>query len=475
MSIDTPPTSDDELWESYGDYYNVMLLNTDTQPPTILVHLQDDQWGLPYFEYPEILLNGGRIPKVCKDFKSWLGITTHDIYFTGSVELNGERLSDSRVNPGDSGRVQLLLVEPHGVECKNIELTQGAQWKHAEFVPSIFPKSDGALYKIMRGVILECLDQSSGFLESLSDERYRPGWFKRASAFLVQLIQSRGATVHGHVVQWHMSYTSTMLLVNSSLGNYFLKSPASGCNETSITAIVAELFPDMCPSVKGISKELNCFVSYEFDHNKPEDIKDAVMALGRLQRKSVEHVERLAEAGCAVRKIEKVAEAANEWPQKFLSLNRDPDCFSSMIPVIEELCEELKEFRIPMALVHGDFSLGNVGFAERDGRRDLVIFDWQYAYIGHPFCDFHRVHKHISEDVRDGYLKLWSDFEDIDRARRAYNIARKLGWAMKAWSALEWALAGNAQDPPVLANFAMSFAISCRVRLCPRGGLMPET
>ena len=65
-----------------------------------------------------------------------------------------------------------------------------------------------------------------------------------------------------------------------------------------------------------------------------------------------------------------------------------------------------KGIRITMTLVHGEFPTSDNGYAERDGRRNLSIYDWEYELIGHPFCDFQRTHKHVPETVPEEYLRL---------------------------------------------------------------------
>ena len=449
------------------DYYYVALLDTTTNVSTILMHAEQEQWCLPYFEYPEALNSGTTIPIVCDDFKSWLQITTDDVHFTGTVELLGDRCYYSRITPKDLGRVQLLVVEPQGIAPNEIKLPNGAGWKQADFVPIALPPLDSPLNRIMGRAIQQCMDRSSYFLHTCSDKRHQLGWFEKASRYLTEVVSSQGAEIRGHVVQRHMACTSTMLRLDSSLGSYFLKSPTRGCNEPGITAAVAELFPETCPVIVGVSKHLNCFVSEEFDDDGAARLRDAVMALAKLQLQSVEHIKRLSDAGCPVRDLDEFREAMKDWPQIFEDFNLDASGVEKLIVVIEDLCVELKKYNIPMTLVHGDFSLTNVGFRKQDGRKGLIVFDWEYAYIGHPFFDFHRIYKEVPNDVLDEYLGLWSEYEGIDGARNAYRIGKKLGLVMKAWSYLEWAVACHAQDPPFLSSLAINTAMDCYAKISP--------
>lgn len=76
-----------------------------------------------------------------------------------------------------------------------------------------------------------------------------------------------------------------------------------------------------------------------------------------------------------------------------------------LFPIIEELCSKLREINIPMTLVHDDFYLTNVAHESKESD-NLIFYDWGFAYIGHSFFEFHRIHEEISDVVRDEYLKL---------------------------------------------------------------------
>ena len=65
------------------------------------------------------------------------------------------------------------------------------------------------------------------------------------------------------------------------------------------------------------------------------------------------------------------------------------------------------------------------------------------------------------------YLRLWSYFEDIERARRAYDLVRDLGRGFKACTLLGWAKRGNAQLWSYFANTAWGFVAKGEYQLCP--------
>lgn len=460
------PAVDSDDW----DFYHILLLDSCENPTKFLLFVDDEvenfRLSLPYFEFDIVHTSGITVPRVCERFRSWLGITNDDVFFTGSVELLGYRIGDSRRDPEKQGRAQLLHVEAHGIEPCEIELPIGAEWKDGSLLETMFLDRTEALVGFIVSAIEACFDESREFLATLSDERYRPGWFESAIKFLVESAVRDGAEVEDRVVQDRMALRSTMLKVRTSLGSYYLKSPVCGCNETKTTAIISKLFPKHCPDIVGVCEEFNCFVSREFDWEAENSTRDAVMLLGKLQMESIQHIDVLREAGCPSWDLTKIVETSSNWDEMWHEVELHSGWFEDLPGKLAELCEELKEFKIPMTLVHGDFFLNNYAQALRDRGRDLVIFDWEFAYIGHPFFDFHRIHNYVPEKVREEYLQLWTNYEGIDRLRRAYRVARDIGWAMKACLVLEWSketmARGSAQDPTFLGDSAFSFAQALR-------------
>lgn len=51
-----------------------------------------------------------------------------------------------------------------------------------------------------------------------------------------------------------------------------------------------------------------------------------------------------------------------------------------------EMCSGLAEFNILLTLVHGDLTLSNTTYDPLEGR-EVLLFDWEFACIGHPLCD----------------------------------------------------------------------------------------
>ncbi len=70
---------------------------------------------------------------------------------------------------------------------------------------------------------------------------------------------------------------------------------------------------------------------------------------------------------------------------------------------------------------------------KEDSKETMVLFDWERAFISHPFFDV--------QDFRDRtfvneYLAQWGEYESFERAVECYKLARPLGPLLSAYSTL---------------------------------------
>lgn len=429
----------------------MMLLHEDTG--TLLMFCVDGVWDLPYLVYPKSLSDDTTL--CCRDLQDLLGIASDDTCFTVVVELLGAFAIGREDYEREAGLGQLMMVESH---IDAFDLPENAAWKDATFVSSLLEvQPEKRTLHACLDVVLNCMQPESSILASLRSPRDQYGWFRKAANLLTSAVSSEGAKVSGSVIQEHVSLTSTLLKVDSSDGWFFLKAPALGCNEVTITSTVASLFPQSTPEVVTTCDDLNCIVLKEFTEIQMEDtdIGDMARKLGHMQLQSMQHLSKLRDGGCPVRGPADIAMKIDEWTREkgtgqiFNSLH---GMFRNIAPELKRLCSQLDNYRIPLTLVHGDFSLQNATFASANSR-EIFLFDWQYACIGHPFCDFHRLHSDISEEALREYLGMWSGFESMERAKEAYELAQKLGWCLKMWSISDCYEQGNPQARSSLAEY----------------------
>lgn len=405
-----------------------------------------DRWDLPYFEYANKIGSGDQMESLCHDLAGWLNVSREQVYFTAAVELMGASFIAAR-NSDWGGRLWLFLMECHPNRyLEDISLPVNVEWKNATHFLSSFGTVNPAR-RAMGTALRKVMEPEGTYLSTLKDVRYRPGWYGKASKFLTSFLLSKQIEPIGHVIQQQMSYTSTLLKVKSSDGWYYLKAPAVGINEVSITAEIGTIFSGSSPLVVVTSQELNCFVTKEFNHMDLDanDYQNIILKLGQLQIQSIAHLDKLEAAGCPVRDLDSLGIEMEKWlTSDELTKHYNLERLEMVIPFVREQCRLLKEFNIPQTLVHGDMGWNNATY-DPPNSQEVLLFDWEFAHIGHPFCDFHRIHESLSEKVLDEYLLLWAPFEDLKRAREAYGIAQKIGWVMKMWSLFERARACNAQ------------------------------
>lgn len=419
-------------------------------------------WDLPFFAYPDSLRYSG--DRCVADLERALSAPTlpDRRAFVVVAELLGAHGGSGPTGNDPIGFARLMLIEPQ-ISLSDLSLKPHVAWKDASFVASLLKSSDGCMEnRSALEVALTYMRTWPDHMAKHCDPRYQFGWFDASARWLRAEVARHGATPTGPIVQEHISSTSTLLSLACSTGTFYLKSPAVGCEEATITAAVAALFPEDTVDVLGTSKELHSFIMHGFDHVDLKRSHDEafVRKLGHLQLQSLQHLDTLKAAGCEERGPDEIAEKLREWANDDSERMRNIfgvtlSTFKERVPLVVALCLHLRTYNIPLTLVHGDFAKHNAtivsakgGIACRDGDDEhcddeadssekILFFDWQYACISHPFCDLHEMHKELTENTMNVYLDLWSEYESRERAREAFELAKNLGWCLKMWTMMD--------------------------------------
>lgn len=420
----------------------MLLFNNDFS--AILMIQYGETWDLPYFVYPDSLKYC--VFFCCQDLEKNLSVSIPSCAnpFSVIAELYGEVESCGMNDDGDNGFGRLMLTECH---LEQLRLPQHAAWKNYLFLSSLLDDSCRAEdSRMCIQDVMRYLREPRSLISACTDPRYQYGWYDRAVAWFLSSVSGRDWKSSGTMVlQEQVIATSTVMRADMNGARFYLKAPALGLNEVSITAKIASLFPNSSPSIIATSTELNCFIARGFHKVDLDESRYAelVKKLAYFQFESLNFIEELKRAGCDVRSPKRMAKKLQEWSsdrdmeRMFKDLFSD---FKSYVPIFVELLGRLNAFNVPLTLVHGDFSGGNAGFkTEREENDNIILFDWQYACIGHPFFDLHEVtvHNDFPENVINDYLDLWAGYESRERAREALEIARILGWTLKMWTSLD--------------------------------------
>lgn len=124
------------------------------------------------------------------------------------------------------------------------------------------------------------------------------------------------------------------------------------------------------------------------------------------------------------------------------------------------MCEELTRYNVPLTLVHGDLYPHNAtlkSIDRQDAEREYMLFDWEYAYIGHPFCDFCSMHERMKPEDVKRYLCMWSKYDTVERLEEAFCLACKLGWCFKMWTMFDYIREADPQRNSSLAVYARDY------------------
>ncbi|PXF40126.1 hypothetical protein BWQ96_10164 [Gracilariopsis chorda] len=429
-------TKEELLREIFPYEIRFLLLCKDRRK--VLMTREYEQWDLPVVDYPfQSGSDANLAVRCCQDMEKAF---SDQVHFVAVAELLGDWIVWWRKKKRKRAHATLVLAECvcHG-GVDDLRLSQYSEWKNAQFVVSHLNDFDE--HNVLRSVfqlVVSVMAPNTHFLGSLTGQRQKFGWHRKAANLLISTAAADGAQNIGRVSQVQVSETSTVLRAKSSQGYYYLKSPASGCEETSITQKVADLFPEACPKVLKLCTNLNCFVTRELGQAIEEtEYREIVCIIGDLHFKSLPHVEELRDCGCPVRDLSTLEEKIDVWAEGREFTEGDPVAVEQMRelrPLLHNMCTRLASHDIPLTLIHGDAALCN---SARSHSRKLgaLLFDWEFACISHPFFDFHRIHDESDDSaIIDEYLLRWFPAEQIAEARTAYDIGVHLGYFVKIWA-----------------------------------------
>eukprot|EP00168_Porphyra_purpurea_P016565 TRINITY_DN5403_c0_g1_i1.p1 TRINITY_DN5403_c0_g1~~TRINITY_DN5403_c0_g1_i1.p1 ORF type:complete len:298 (+),score=42.63 TRINITY_DN5403_c0_g1_i1:605-1498(+) len=257
------------------------------------------------------------------------------------------------------------------------------------------------------------------------------------------MVRSCGAAPLSDVLRVTCFSMSELFKVATTNGWYYLKAPPPGCAEVAATAAIARLFPKYTLDVSGTCSELHCFVAKGFRHVDYGDVDQelaAVRQLAALQLEAVDHLDALRRAGIPDCSPSLLLPRLDEWaalPVAVSTLQANGMSSALWRDALREVCARLSASVVPTTLVHGDFAPSNAAVrddvAGEQGR--VILFDWQFSYLSHSFCDF-ATRPEWSPQAVSEYLGMWSSFVGAERTRRELNLAVALGWMAR----LDWVL-----------------------------------
>ena len=323
-------------------------------------------------------------------------------------------------------------------------------------------------------------------LKSLPEKRFHRDWHFSAIKWGFETLESMHATAQleseSTVHQVSSSVTSTLLKIETtSHGTYYLKAPCKDNFELRKTIAVGKLIPNSVVHIEAFNEELGCFIVKELEpletpQHQPGDLATEVFELlADVQLKSCAIVDQLLEQGVPDKRPSKFAEKWQEWlVDSELRNTLSEDIHDKMGRVndrVVELCKRLEKSPLPNMLVHGDIATRNIGLRTRQNEngeqsKEMVIFDWQYSCIAHPFSEMHDLflwydsYADLSpDDFSDGdslgkqaaayseallaarpkYLEKFGTRFNLDREtmKEQFELGRQYGVCLRLWDTIE--------------------------------------
>ncbi len=287
----------------------------------------------------------------------------------------------------------------------------------------------------------------------------RPGWFARASAWMVQQMAAHGHPAVGAPRQHQLWNVSVVLRASSEDGDAFFKCSAESFRrEAATTQALAERMPTLVPEVIAVDGAEGWMLMGDLGAVELGDQDEALwheglVAVAGIHRLWLGRTAELVGLGLPVRSLTDLATQVEEMSDDTSLLERlSPDVRASWraaAPTMAESCRRLDELGPGPTLVHGDLHPWNVVLGA-DGVR---VFDWTDAAVSHPFVDlaayvFRSSDVSVRNRLVDAYLAAWSTEVSPATLREAGTLGLVVGtlYEVQTYRALLPTLLGNGAD-----------------------------
>jgi hypothetical protein len=249
------------------------------------------------------------------------------------------------------------------------------------------------------------------------------GWIDEAISWVTEMT---GLTLGSKslIEQWNFSGNFALLRFKMNNGKgYWLK--ATGMpneHEYGITTSLSASYSGFLPSLVGVRKGWNAWLTEEFGLSLPDRPSEKALTcvaktFAALQLQTSVDTEMILAVGALDHRTSTLREHT-EPIGRFLveSMSRQkstkaapisPDGLLELMVIVRNACDHMACLDIPDALLHNDLTTGNILF---DGTRCLFT-DWSEAAVGNPFLSSARLHLLSAEHrglINAVYEECWS-------------------------------------------------------------------
>ena len=268
-----------------------------------------------------------------------------------------------------------------------------------------------------------------------------PGsWDWDERKWIASRLESR-VTRHGWTITPVRSWSISRVVrisagpASSSERFYFKASPRFFSNEASVTAAVADRFPELSPRLVAVDRTRGWMLMEDLGDltlgaaDSPDLWREAMRALARVQIEYANDPGSLESLGLERRSTSAISGTLRQWVQNPRDLGlhyasqRTQSALGRIEPhldLVDQLCRKVESTGLPQTLDHGDLDAGNMFVREESP----VIMDWSDASISNPLFAPALIPQ-VARDssLADAFLAEWSEFFAMDRLQEAYEAA----------------------------------------------------
>ncbi|PKO00621.1 MAG: hypothetical protein CVU42_03500 [Chloroflexi bacterium HGW-Chloroflexi-4] len=303
-------------------------------------------------------------------------------------------------------------------------------------------------------------------------------WFEESSGWIKNCLQQNNLELSSAPIIIHSAPWSVVFKVPTNNGVYFFKAL---CPVLKHEALVAKQLSFWQPNLVQPALEIEPDRGWllmpdggttlrQVLEKNPSLIywKKILPIYARFQQSLIPHRQELLALGVKDRRLQLLPMLA-----KKLVADREAMCIGKpdglnpegyetlkrVMPIVQQMCERLANFRIPETLQHDDFHDGNI-FANNN---DFKFFDWAESFIAHPFFSLvvtlrsiayrFKLDEHSPElnELENLYLSEWRAYASLDALREALDLAMALGRINRA---LTWHMVVSSLPEPFHAQEA---------------------
>jgi hypothetical protein len=266
----------------------------------------------------------------------------------------------------------------------------------------------------------------------------RPGWFDRASAWMVERMAAIGRPPTALPRLHYMWALSAVLRAEAADGTLYLKSsPEIFRDEGPVTARLGTRAPGLVTSVVAVEPVeawtlMDDLGGEAIGDEPPERWRDGLVTHAAIQRAWLGHTDELLAVGARSRPLAELAAlvpgmADRPATRAHLS-DADVERWHAAVPTLIAACQRLDAIGPPSTIVHGDLHPWNVV----RGPAGPMVFDWTDSAVGQPFVDLAAWLVRTPEvdrrrEMLAAYVGEWSDLVRPDDLSEAGELGFLVG------------------------------------------------